>query len=208
MDPSHHKDALTRFYTGTRQKPIESLTLFYEGTSKEPVYFLEEINSGLQEDSVKGQSSDDDFNSSSTMDNPADNMLEVQQTTEMSRAWEEVSGGQTFSLATCLSLPKVEVNVTPVANHLRKNSTEKITDNSSTLSFELKDLFFDFSTLLNNHSDVNCLFVPKGSKLESMTVWKGNRSEIRKDFKKQSKEAKRFLKKKISHLRTASSSTK
>lgn len=201
MDPSHHKDALTRFYTGTRQKPIESLTWFYEGMTKEPVNFQEEITCGLQEDYMKGESSDDDFNSSTQIDNPVENMLEVQKTTEMSKAWEEVSGGQTFSLAACLSLPKVEVNVTPIAN-LLPNSTEKTIDNSLPLNFELKDLFFDFRTLLNNHVDVEHMFIPKGSKLESMTVWKGNRSEIRKDFKKQSKEAKKFLRKKSSHLRT------
>lgn len=32
MDPSHHKEALTKFYTGNRQKPLSQLSWFYEAS--------------------------------------------------------------------------------------------------------------------------------------------------------------------------------
>lgn len=199
MDPSHHKDALTRIYTGTRQKPIDKLTWFYDGKSVEPsTTDIEYSHSESEND--EDQPTDEKFDDPSLLEKPTKSIEESYAPAEFKQqGWEEVSGGQAFSLAACLNLPKVEVDVNlPKATILQH---AKELDMPTPVDFDLKNIFFDFTSVFNAASDLNHLFIPKGSRLESLTVWKGSRSEIRKDFKKQSKEAKRLIRKKSNHIR-------
>lgn len=195
MDPSHHKDALTRFYTGTRQKPLQKLTWFSDDPSIASSAPSFEDNLSLSESASEEEV--EDQNNAAPNNTSCAPLPVIENSAVTVNAWEQISGGQTFSLAACLNLPKVEVEVRPLPSLSQVKRNDADAQEHST--FSLEDLFFDFNTFLT--SDQRHMLIPKASKLESMIVWKSNRSEIRKDFKKQSKEAKRSIRKRSSHAR-------
>lgn len=63
-------------------------------------------------------------------------------------------------------------------------------------AFNISSLFLDLDAMLRQPECPDNLFIAKASRAESTTIWKSERSEIRKDFKKQAKEAKRLIRKK------------
>lgn len=64
------------------------------------------------------------------------------------------------------------------------------------IAFDVSKLFYNFSSVIGEPECAENLFIPKASRVESLTIWKTDRSEIRKDFKKQAKEAKRLVRRK------------
>ncbi len=169
-DPSHDPNALDKFYEGYHPRPIRKLTWFssviIEGTEFEQSDHNEPVSNAKMEESTPGP-------------------VPV-----------AVNGEEGFSLAALLNLPKVEIvqeKISPVVK------TTKSTNDSTVVRaqpYPLRKLMYDFSSLFNEPLDLNKMLIAASSKLESLTVWKANRSEIRQDFKKQAKAAKRQIRKK------------
>lgn len=111
------------------------------------------------------------------------------------KTWDDVAGGQGFSLALALNLPSAPVAPLPASQPARLADS---TPSRPAAAFDLSRLFYSFADLFASPLSPEQLFCCRGSRLESVSVWRAGRSEIRKDFKKQAKAAKRQVRKKQS----------
>lgn len=184
MDPSHDPEALDRFYEGYHPRPVKKLSWF----PSEAVNF----------DDI---SSDESVVEEDPLPRTAPVQVEIQPQEQVSKTqnWDDLASGG-FSLSAALNLPVSEPVIALTAPVVSTKIPEPVVQKLDP-EFNPNSLFYDFSNLfsqLPNNISTECLFMRQGSRLESVEVWKGSRSEIRKDFKKQAKAAKRLIRKKQS----------
>lgn len=209
MDPSHDPTALDKFYEGYRPRPVRRLTWFDPSLQ------------GFDNVQISAEKSEDDDDEDMSMEE--DDEIEVEEAVmeedlkpahvstraeeilekQPSKSWDDVVSGQGFSLSLALNLPAPE----PVATV--KSSAKKEEERSEPIirsEFDLHALLYDFTSILSQTPVQEDLFMCHGSKLESVALWKAGRSEIRKDFKKQAKTAKRQIRKKQTLIRNIKAS--
>lgn len=196
MDPSHDPTALEKFYEGFRPRPVKALSWFAEGAqistpndeTEGPEYIFD---AGYTEKHVE-------------VDILVQDPVQVNSTVEdisaisvPTKTWDQAVSGGGFSLSLALNLPIPETvpEPAPVSAAVRDLSSTQPVERA-----KLSKLLFDYSHVFSQQ-DPNDLFILHGSRMESVTIWKSGRSDIRKDFKKQAKAAKRYARKRHSVIR-------
>lgn len=176
MDPSHDPNALEKFYEGYHPRPVSRLTWF----SSEKWHTLQEV---YQKETVEEHE---------------DITLQMQSEYHPVAAaptWEAAVTGGSFSLAAALNLPIIEATPEPVESP-KMPEMKSLYALSEASAFDMNKLFMDFEQFYGHVKARSHLFTSVGPKAEGLLAWKQGRSDIRKDFKKQSKAAKRQLRKK------------
>jgi len=176
MDPSHDISALEKYYEGFRPRAVHHLTWFEEGQDLESgeVKLEEHVYNSRQfetcHDSVKSA------------------YQETYQTGV--NAWEQISGGQLFSLSSILSLPSIknEHQLCETSNTVSEKSPSQ--SNHDVLNFA--HMFLDMRSLPAVRSFRHWV---EGE--SNFSAWKVERSIIRQDFKKQLKAARRKSRKQL-----------
>lgn len=128
------------------------------------------------------------------MEEPKQDETKVEVAVEESaqgKSWDQVVAGGGFSLSLALNLPVPQAAPEPAAvPKVAREAPAKV----PVEKVKLSKLLFNFSPVFERQ-DPSDLFILQGSRMESVTIWKGSRSDIRKDFKKQAKAAKRYARK-------------
>lgn len=192
MDPSHDTAALEKFYEGFRPRPVRSL-IWFSTDAPTPTTGVEMEYSEYsmsEEDRYINDHPMVDVEAEETKQDEAKTEVSVEESAQ-AKSWDQVVAGGSFSLSLALNLPVPQAAPEPAAASIvareapAKVPTEKV---------KLSKLLFNFSRVFERQ-DPSDLFILQGSRMESVTIWKGSRSDIRKDFKKQAKAAKRYARK-------------
>lgn len=185
MDPSHDIASLEKFYEGFRQRPSRSLTWFSSDVKSS-------TSDVVMEDSHYTTSEDDEMEHELVADVE---MTELQpesiEESAQAKSWDQVVAGGGFSLSLALNLPVSEAAPQPT---IAPTVVREAPIRAPVEKVKLSKLLFNFMPVFERQ-DQNDLFMLHGSRMESVTIWKAGRSDIRKDFKKQAKAAKRYARK-------------
>jgi hypothetical protein len=191
MDPSHDPCALEKFYEGFRPRPVRNLTWF----AKNVPHISTPDNDMEGPEHIIG---DEDAETPVELNSLEQEIVQVRSTVEdisavsvPAKTWEQMVSGSGFSLSLALNLPVPETVPEPVPVPV---AVRDLSAMQPVKRAKLSELLFDFSQVFSLQ-DPNDLFLLHGSRMESVTIWKAGRSDIRKDFKKQAKAAKRYARK-------------